>query len=91
MLAERPSGAPKRDRYIYYPDCASVPEQSAVAINGRSYTIAAGVEIDSADAEGVLFAHGGVAGGHSLYVKDRRVTYIVQLGRHAPADGHRRS
>ena len=31
MLAERPSGAPTRDRYVYYPDCASVPEQSAVA------------------------------------------------------------
>ena len=44
-------------------------------INGRSYTIAAGVEIDSADAEGVLYAHGGVAGGHSLYVKDKKLRY----------------
>ena len=23
ILAERPSGTPERDRYIYYPDCAS--------------------------------------------------------------------
>jgi arylsulfatase len=75
-LAERPSGSPTRDRYVYYPDCASVPEQSAVAISGRSYTIAAGVSIDSEDAEGVLFAHGGVVGGHSLYVQNRRVTYV---------------
>lgn len=73
-LAERPSGAPKRDRYVYYPNCASVPEQSAVSIPGRSYTIAAGVEAGP-DAEGVLFAHGGVAGGHSLYVQDHRLTY----------------
>jgi arylsulfatase A-like enzyme len=73
-LAERPSGAPERDRYVYYPNCASVPEQSAVSIPGRSYTIAAGVGA-GADAEGVLFAHGGVAGGHSLYVQDHRVTY----------------
>ena len=73
-LAERPSGAPKRDRYVYYPNSASVPEQSAVSIPGRSYTIAAGVGA-GADAEGVLFAHGGVAGGHSLYVQDHRVTY----------------
>jgi arylsulfatase A-like enzyme len=74
-LAERPSGAPERDQYVYYPDCASVPEQSAVAISGRSYTIAAGVRVDSGEAEGVLFAHGGVVGGHSLYVQDHRVTY----------------
>ncbi|MFM2437692.1 MAG: hypothetical protein RLZ55_503 [Actinomycetota bacterium] len=75
VLAERPSGTPERDRYIYYPDCASVPENSGVAIGGRSYVIAAGVRIDSADAEGVLYAHGGVAGGHSLYLKDQRVKY----------------
>ena len=75
ILAERTSGTPERDRYIYYPDCASVPENSGVAIGGRSYTIAAGVKIDSAEAEGVLYAHGGVAGGHSLYLKDQRVKY----------------
>ena len=76
ILAERPHGTPPRDRYVYYPDCASVPEQSAVNIPGRSYTIAAGVVVDSPDAEGVLFAQGGVAGGHSLYVKDHRVHYV---------------
>ncbi|MGB9372837.1 MAG: arylsulfatase [Jiangellales bacterium] len=76
ILAERPHGTPPRDRYVYYPDCASVPEQSAVNIPGRSYAIAAGVVVDSPDAEGVLFAQGGVAGGHSLYVKDHRVHYV---------------
>jgi arylsulfatase len=34
------------------------------------------VTLDGSDAEGVLFAHGGVAGGHSLYVKDRRLHYV---------------
>ena len=75
MLAERPQGGPDRQQYIYYPHVADVPEAAGVAINGRSYTIAAGVEIDSADAEGVLYAHGGVAGGHSLYVKDKKLRY----------------
>jgi hypothetical protein len=55
---------------------ASVPEQSGVMISGRSYTITGGVELDSTDAEGVIYAHGGVAGGHSLYVKDRRLHYV---------------
>ena len=75
VLAERPKGGPERARYEYYPNGADVPESAGAAINGRSYTIAAGVELDSADAEGVLFAHGGVAGGHALYVKDRRLRY----------------
>ena len=75
VLADRPHGAPERDRYVYYPDTASVPEQSGVVTSGRSYTIAAGVELGSPDAEGVLYAHGGVAGGHSFYVKDHRLHY----------------
>jgi arylsulfatase len=82
-LAERPSGSPPRDRYIYYPNCASVPEQSGVMISGRSYTIAAGVRLDSADAQGVLYAHGGVVGGHSLYIKDHRLRYTFNwVGTH---------
>ena len=75
VTAVRPRGAPDRDHYIYYPDCASVPEQSGVLIGGRSYTIAGSVTTDTAAAEGVIYAHGGIAGGHSLYVKDRRLHY----------------
>ena len=75
VLADRPSGSPVRDRYVYYPDCAAVPEQSTVTISGRSYTISAGVDVASADAEGVIFAHGGVAGGHSLFVQNHQLTY----------------
>jgi arylsulfatase len=72
----KPQPAPPRDRYVYYPDTADVPESVAVNIRRRSYTIAAGVDISTTDAEGVLFAHGGVGGGHSLFVKDRRLHYV---------------
>ena len=83
VLADRPRGTPERSQYVYYPDCASVPEQSGVLIGGRSYTIAAGVDLDSAEAEGVLYAHGGVAGGHSLYLKERRLHYAFNwVGTH---------
>ena len=75
VLAERPRGGPVRDRYVFYPDCADVPESAGPAIPGRSYTIAAGVKLDSADAEGVLWAAGGVPGGHSLYIKEGRLRY----------------
>ena len=43
----RPQVAPPRDRYVYYPDAAEVPESAAVNIRNRSYTIAAEVNIDS--------------------------------------------
>ena len=68
-------GRRQRDRYVFYPNCADVPESAGLAIHGRSYTIAAGVEVDSADVEGVIWAAGGVPGGHSLYVKDGRLHY----------------
>jgi arylsulfatase len=41
------------------------------------------VQVDATDAEGVLYAHGGVAGGHSLYVKDKKLRYTFYwLGTH---------
>ena len=74
VLAERPRAAAPRDRYVFYPNCADVPESAGPALPGRSYTIAAGVKVDSPDVQGVLWAAGGVPGGHSLYVKDAACT-----------------
>ena len=83
VLADRPHAGKDRQRYVYYPDCADVPEEGGVRITGRSYAIAAGVDVDSADAAGVLYAHGGVAGGHSLYIKDGRLRYTFNwVGTH---------
>jgi arylsulfatase len=82
VLAERPSGSPDRDQYTYYPNTADVPEQAAVRVSGRSYTISAGIEV-AEDTEGVIFAHGGVSGGHSLYLKDGTLTYTFNwVGTH---------
>ncbi|BBL68772.1 arylsulfatase [Methanoculleus chikugoensis] len=75
-LTPRPQPASPRTRYIYYPGAAEVPEPVAVNIRGRSYGIAAGAVIDGPEAQGVLFAHGGVGGGHSLYIADGRLHYV---------------
>ena len=75
----RPQVAPPRDRYIYYPDAAEVPESAAVNIRNRSYTIAVEVDIESEDAAGVLFSHGARFGGHALYVKDRKLKYVYNF------------
>lgn len=48
----------------------------AVNIRRRSYTIAAGAVIEKPDAEGVLFAQGGITGGHALYIKDKKLHYL---------------
>ncbi|HSK15052.1 MAG TPA: hypothetical protein VK915_02690 [Gaiellaceae bacterium] len=76
MTSARPQPSEPRDRYVYTPETADVPESVAVNVGRRSYTIAAGVTIETPEAEGVLFAHGGSAGGHSLYVKDGRLHYV---------------
>jgi arylsulfatase A-like enzyme len=76
ILTPRPVLSPARDRYVYYPDLADVPESQSVNIRNRSYAIAALVDILEPGAEGVLFAHGSRFGGHALYVKENRLHYV---------------
>jgi arylsulfatase len=75
----RPQASPPRDRYVYYPDTAEVPESAAVNIRNRSYSIAVEAQVDSPDAGGVLFSHGARFGGHALYVKDGRLKYVYNF------------
>jgi arylsulfatase len=75
---ERPAGEPPRSRYVYYPDTAPVPESTAVNIRGRSYKIFADVEV-TPESEGVIFAHGSRFGGHTLFIKDRKLHYAYNF------------
>jgi arylsulfatase A-like enzyme len=79
LQTPRPQLASPRDRYVYYPDTADVPEQQAVNVHNRSYTIGAQVDIPAPGAEGVIFAHGARFGGHALYVKDNRLHYVYSF------------
>ncbi len=79
LLTPRPQLSAPRDRYVYYPGVADVPEHQAVNIRNRSYAIGALVDIPSEGAEGVLFAHGSWFGGHALYVKDGRLHYAYNF------------
>ncbi len=76
LTSPRPQPSTPRQRYIYYPGCAEVPESVSVNIRGRSYNVAAEVDIQSESAEGVLFSQGGRFGGHSLYIKDGKLVYV---------------
>ncbi|HWI66941.1 MAG TPA: arylsulfatase [Nitrospiraceae bacterium] len=79
ITAFRPSSEPPRTKYIYYGDSAAVPESAAVNVRGRSYKILADVEITDPNCSGVIFAHGSRFGGHSLFIKDRKLSYVYNF------------
>jgi len=76
---KRPSAEPSRERYLYYPGTSPVPEAVAVSIIGRSYKILADVEITDPDCSGVIFAHGSRFGGHSLFIKNKKLHYVYNF------------
>jgi len=78
-LADRPTGEPPRDRFLYYPETAPVPTGAAADITGRSYKILSDVEIIDPDCSGVIFAHGARFGGHSLFIKDQKLFYVYNF------------
>lgn len=79
LTTERPAEEPPRDTYIYYANTAPVPEGVAVNVRGRSYKILANVEITDRNPSGVIFAHGSRFGGHSLFIKDRKLHYVYNF------------
>jgi arylsulfatase len=76
---ERPSEEAPRERYLYYPGTAPVPEGVAVNTRGRSYKIIANVEITDPNCSGVIFAHGSRFGGHALFIKDKKLYYVYNF------------
>jgi len=79
LAVERPSEEAPRERYIYYPGTAPVPEGVAVNTRGRSYKLIANVEMADPDCSGVIFAHGSRFGGHTLFIKDRKLHYVYNF------------
>jgi arylsulfatase len=76
LSSARPQLSPPRDRYIYYPNTLEVPEAVAVNVRGRSFKIAADIEVETEEAGGVIFAHGHRFGGHALYLRDGILKYV---------------
>jgi arylsulfatase len=76
---DRPSEEPARERYVYYPGTAPVPEGVAVNVRNRSFKILANVKITDPDAAGVIFAHGSRFGGHALFIKDHKLHYVYNF------------
>ncbi len=75
----RPQLTSPRNRYLYYPGVAGVPEAQAVNVRNRDYIIGAVIDVPAPGASGVLFAQGSHFGGHALYVKDNRLNYVYNF------------
>ena len=69
---------PPSGQYTYYPGTSEVPERSAANVHGVSYKVLAEVEL-TPDTEGVIFAHGSRFGGHALFIKDGKLTYVYNF------------
>ncbi|MGH9206850.1 MAG: sulfatase-like hydrolase/transferase, partial [Acidimicrobiales bacterium] len=80
ILNPRPDRRKPRDRFVYYPRCAPVPEPVAVDVRNRSHTISADVTVpDGMVPEGALIALGSALGGWSLHVLGGRLRYVHNL------------
>jgi arylsulfatase len=75
---ERPAEEAVREEYTYYPHASPVPEAVAVNIRGKSYKIVASIEVTE-NSSGVIFAHGSRFGGHTLFIKDKKLYYVYNF------------
>jgi arylsulfatase len=79
LMSPKPAGAAPRDDYVYYPHTAPIPETVAPNIRNRPFAVMAGLEIESPEVGGVIFAHGSRFGGHALFIKDQRLHYAYNF------------
>ncbi|AKF79883.1 arylsulfatase [Myxococcus fulvus 124B02] len=75
---ERPQLSPDRKRYVYRPHTSPAPENVAVHVLNRPHSITARVDVED-DAEGVLLSHGGLTGGYTFFIQDRRLHYVYNF------------
>jgi arylsulfatase A-like enzyme len=67
-----------RDHIVLYPGIPQITD--APRISGRSFSIVADAEIPAKGAEGVLIAHGGRFGGYTLFVQNKTLQFVYNLG-----------
>ncbi len=70
---------PPSGQYVYYPGTSEVPERSAANVHNVSYKILAEVELTDPNAQGVIFAEGSRFGGHSMFIKDKKLYYVYNF------------
>ena len=80
LVLERPESVPPRERYVYHPHTAMVPEPVAVNLKNRPHTIRATVSVPDDGCQGVIIGQGSILGGWALWVGgDGRPRYVHNL------------
>ena len=69
-----------RRRFVFHAGMGHLPTDVAPDVRSRSYDIEAEATVPAFGAEGVLIAHGDATSGYSLYLKDGRLHYALNIG-----------
>jgi arylsulfatase len=69
-----------RNRFVFHAGMGHVPTDVAPDVRNRTYTIEADAHVDGPMTEGVLIAHGDMTTGYSLYMKDGKLAYDMNIG-----------
>src|SRR5499427_5313958 len=69
-LSGRPSLTRGRDKMVYYPGMAGLPDSASPGMLNKSWTITAEVDLPDGKTNGMIVTHGGLEGGYGLYLRD---------------------
>jgi arylsulfatase len=69
----KPNRLRGKTSFVYVPGTVRVPERSSPYTKNVHHTIAAEVEIPQTGAEGVLVCCGGLTGGFTVFIKDKKL------------------
>ena len=75
LVEQRPPIADDRRKYIYYPGAQVVPVDAAPHLCNVAHSVSVHANVPKGGAEGVLLSMGGVDGGFSFYIKNRKLVY----------------
>ncbi len=67
------------NRQIVFGATARVPGLAMINMQNKSHAITADIQVPDSGAEGVIAAMGGITGGWSLYVKERKPKYCYNF------------
>ena len=80
LVLDRPVSIPARQRYVYRPHTAMVPEPVAVNVKNRPHTVRAALTVPAGGCRGVIIGQGSIFGGWAVYVgDDGRARYVHNL------------
>ncbi len=80
LVLDRPTSVAPRERYVYRPHRAMIPEPVAVNVKNRPHTVHATLTVPEGGCRGTIIGQGSIFGGWAIFVgDDGRVRYVHNL------------